>query len=263
MRDKLSPIHWTVNYTYIESKTGRLRGDKLEPAIDTTVPLSFENKVNIANNCGKDEVCVPDLRVTAFADKEKFLLGTKDNTMLINVTVRNGGEDSYETKLYFDVPEGFEYSGVQTNDDKITPICSPTSDQPTEGEPWIFACDLGNPLPANKVVTTAVRLTANEKKPPLKDINIKAFVNSSNAEAEGTGHDNAVTFKVPVDFKNQLNLNGRSNPPEITFSIHNKSRTEIFDDKELGPWTSHLFQVIFRLFYGDLKFRFLIEDHLK
>lgn len=67
MRDKLSPIHWTVNYTYIESKTGKLRGDKLEPAIDTTVPLFFENKVNIANNCGKDDVCIPDLKVTAFA----------------------------------------------------------------------------------------------------------------------------------------------------------------------------------------------------
>lgn len=163
--------------------------------------------------------------------------------MQINVTVRNGGEDSYETKLYFDVPEGFEYSGIQTTDDKTAPICSPTTDEPSEDGSWKFSCDLGNPLPANKVVNTVVRLTADEKKPPLKDIDIKAFVNSSNAEAEGTGADNAVTFKVPVDFRNQLRINGRSSPPEISFSIHNKTRTDIFDDRELGPVVSHLIQV--------------------
>ncbi|PIO58713.1 FG-GAP repeat protein, partial [Teladorsagia circumcincta] len=67
LEDKLSPIHWSVNYTYEESRTGKLSGNQLEPAIDTTVPLSFENKINIANNCGKDDVCVPDLKVKATA----------------------------------------------------------------------------------------------------------------------------------------------------------------------------------------------------
>lgn len=40
--------------------------------------------------------------------------------MMVNVTVQNGGEDSYETKLYFDVPEGFEYSGVVATDEKVS-----------------------------------------------------------------------------------------------------------------------------------------------
>ncbi|CAI4229164.1 unnamed protein product [Auanema sp. JU1783] len=243
MKDKLSPIHWSVNYTYVESKTGKLRGDKLEPAIDTTVPLTLENKINIANNCGKDDLCVPDLKVIAKADRDKFLLGTKDNTMLINVTVRNGGEDSYETKLFFDVPEGFEYGGVESDDKKVTPICSPTSEEPNDEGSWEFACELGNPLPAGKVVNTVVRLKANEDKPPLKPIKINAHVNSTNDEEEGADADNKVTFEIPVDFKNQLNLNGRSNPEQLDFSTKNKTGPELFYDKEIGPVVSHLFQV--------------------
>ncbi|PAV85584.1 hypothetical protein WR25_24965 isoform E [Diploscapter pachys] len=246
MRDKLSPIHWTVNYTFEESKTGRIR-DKLEPAIDTTLPLSFQNKISIANNCGKDDVCVPDLKVTAVTDREKFLLGTQDNTMQINVTVENGGEDSYETKLYFDVPEGFEYSGIEGVGDKTTttaPSCSPTSDKPDENGKWTFACELGNPLPANTVLSNIVKITANEKKPPVKPIEINAHVNSSNKETEGTTQDNYFSYTVPVDFKNQLNLNGRSNPEQLDFSTKNKTNEEVFYDNEIGPVVSHLYEVL-------------------
>uniref|UniRef100_A0A8R1HJH6 Integrin alpha pat-2 n=2 Tax=Caenorhabditis japonica TaxID=281687 RepID=A0A8R1HJH6_CAEJA len=245
MKDKLSPIHWSVNYTYVESRTGKLRGDKLEPAIDTTVPLSFQNKINIANNCGKDDLCVPDLKVTAVADREKFLLGTQDNTMLINVTVQNGGEDSYETKLYFDVPQGFEYGGIESvgGDAKSAPACSPTSDEPDSDGKWTFACDLGNPLPANKVISSVVRVTASSEKPPLAPISINAHVNSSNDEEAHTVSDNKVTFTIPVDFKNQLNLNGRSSPEQVDFSPVNRTRPDVFDDNEIGPVVSHLYQI--------------------
>ncbi|CAJ0578657.1 unnamed protein product, partial [Mesorhabditis spiculigera] len=245
MRDKLSPIHWSVNYTYQESKTGKLRGGQLEPAIDTTVPLSFENKLNIANNCGKDGVCIPDLNVLAVADRSKFLLGTTDNTMLVNVSVFNRGEDAYETKLFFDVPEGFEYSGVETpKDDKQTaPSCSPTSTEPGEDGNWKFACELGNPLPQGKSVSTTIRITANQDKPPLKPITIRAHVNSTNTEEEHTDIDNNVEFTIPVDFKNQLTLVGRAEPEQVDFSVSNISTEELFDDKQLGPVVSHMYQV--------------------
>ncbi|KJH49070.1 integrin alpha [Dictyocaulus viviparus] len=310
MKDKLSPIHWSVNYTYEESRSGKLSGNQLEPAIDTTVPLLFENKINIANNCGEDDICVPDLKIQAMADREKFLLGTKDNTLLVNVTVQNDGEDSYETKLFFDVPEGFEYSGVVSSDEKYgfykkffiwirkcsyvsfflnlghimieveahhsysdsshflrpdgglsrnrkstvlssthsrldltAPSCSPTSHQPDEYGRWTFACELGNPLPQRKTLSTSIRITANDKELPLKPIDIRAFVNSTNKEANNTENDNYVMFTIPVDFRNQLTLNGRSNPEQVDFSTRNKTPDDVFDDIEIGPIVSHLYQV--------------------
>ncbi|KAK6040650.1 integrin alpha cytoplasmic region [Cooperia oncophora] len=160
-----------------------------------------------------------------------------------NVTVQNGGEDSYETKLYFDVPEGFEYSGVVATDEKTAPSCSPTTEEPDEDGKWTFACELGNPLPQQKTLSTVVRITANEAKPPTKPITIHAFVNSSNEEADNTEGDNSFTFTIPVDVRNQLSLNGRSNPEQIDFSTRNRTPEDVFDDNEIGPVVSHLYQV--------------------
>lgn len=42
IRDKISPIIISVNYTHVEKRT---TGDVLEPAVDTTLPQSFTTEV--------------------------------------------------------------------------------------------------------------------------------------------------------------------------------------------------------------------------
>lgn len=44
IRDKISPIIISVNYTHVEKRT---TGEHLEPAIDTTLPQSFTTEVGI------------------------------------------------------------------------------------------------------------------------------------------------------------------------------------------------------------------------
>ncbi len=65
IRDKLSPIHFMINYTYEESASGVTVSGQLEPAIDTTVPQALIGELAIDKNCGSDEQCVPDLSVSA------------------------------------------------------------------------------------------------------------------------------------------------------------------------------------------------------
>lgn len=62
IRDKLSPIVISVNYTYVERGS---RHGELEPAVDTTLPQSFETELTIEKDCGDDNVCVPDLKIFA------------------------------------------------------------------------------------------------------------------------------------------------------------------------------------------------------
>ncbi|GMR41877.1 hypothetical protein PMAYCL1PPCAC_12072, partial [Pristionchus mayeri] len=243
MRDRLSPIHYSVNYTYIGSKSGKLAGGKLEPALDTTVPLAFEGKLSIANNCGKDELCIPNLGVTAKADKEKFILGTKDNSLLLNVDINNRGEDAFESKLYVDIPQGFEFGGVVVPDGKTPPSCSPTSDKPDEEGQWTWECDLGNPLPASKESKIGIRLTANEENPPTKEITVAARVNSTNSENDGEERDNFFSMTIPVDYDNSLGLIGQTTPEQIDFIANNQTKTERFDDRDIGPLVSHVYQV--------------------
>ena len=70
------------------------------------------------------------------------------------------------------------------------------------------------------------------------------MVFSSNKEIESTTQDNYFSYTVPVDFKNQLNLNGRSNPEQLDFSTKNKTNEEVFYDNEIGPVVSHLYEVL-------------------
>jgi hypothetical protein len=116
IRDKISPILINVNFTYQERRAG---GDGLEPAIDTTMPQSFVTELTIEKDCGDDNICVPDLQINAQAAKDKFTIGTDDKNLVVNVTVRNQGEDSYLTQYRVEVPAGFEYGGVENYDSKV------------------------------------------------------------------------------------------------------------------------------------------------
>ena len=75
-------------------------------------------------NCGDDNVCVPDLQVSAAAQHKTFTIGTEDKTLTLNVTVRNQGEDSYLTQYRVTIPPGFEYGGVQNYDTKVRTLAA-------------------------------------------------------------------------------------------------------------------------------------------
>ncbi|VBB28348.1 unnamed protein product, partial [Acanthocheilonema viteae] len=113
IRDKLNPIHIIANYSYEERASGISTSGHLEPALDTTVPLSFEVELPIDKNCGPDEKCIPDLQVHAVSNKKKFTIGAADQSLIVNVTVANHGEDSHESQFFITIPPGFEYGGVE------------------------------------------------------------------------------------------------------------------------------------------------------
>lgn len=73
IRDKISPIVISVNYTYVEK--GSVRGGGLEPAVDTTLPTSFETELVVEKDCGDDNVCIPDLQISAKPTTEKLTIG--------------------------------------------------------------------------------------------------------------------------------------------------------------------------------------------
>ncbi|KAH7714626.1 integrin alpha pat-2 [Aphelenchoides avenae] len=106
---------------YVERRAGR---GQLKPAIDTTLPTTFDSELIVEKDCGEDNVCTPDLQVHAEPTEEKFTVGTTDQTMVMNVTVRNRGEDSYLTQYRMEIPPGFEYSGIENYETKVQALAS-------------------------------------------------------------------------------------------------------------------------------------------
>uniref|UniRef100_A0A914YIK9 Integrin alpha-2 domain-containing protein n=1 Tax=Panagrolaimus superbus TaxID=310955 RepID=A0A914YIK9_9BILA len=245
IRDKISPIIVSVNYTYVER---RLSGDLLEPAVDTTLPQAFTTELVIEKDCGEDNVCIPDLQMTAKPTREKFTLGTTDNSLLTNVTIRNSGEASYLTQLFITIPPGFEYGGIEKYGTKQSISCSPSENNSNKkDEPYDFVCDIGNPLPANEKVDFGVRLTGTNVDTSKENVEIKMRVNSTNEEEAGHDNDNAFTVNIPLEIKAQLSLTARSNPDQVDYSVKNRTDLDkaVFDF-EVGPLVSHLYQVINR-----------------
>uniref|UniRef100_A0A914C2S2 Integrin alpha-2 domain-containing protein n=1 Tax=Acrobeloides nanus TaxID=290746 RepID=A0A914C2S2_9BILA len=245
IRDKISPIIISVNYTHVEKRT---TGDFLEPAVDTTLPQSFTTELTVEKDCGEDNVCIPDLQMNAVANRDKFTLGTADTSLVFNVTVRNQGEASYLSQYYVTIPPGFEYGGIEKYQTKQSISCSPSEtnkDHKDKDSPYVFVCDIGNPLPANERVDFGIRLTGTNVDTSKDKVEVKMKVNSTINEDPGREKDNEIVISVPMEIKAQLTLVGRSTPEQVDYTIQNRSKGEEANwDFEIGPVVSHLYQII-------------------
>ncbi|MCP9258717.1 Integrin alpha pat-2 [Dirofilaria immitis] len=237
IRDKLSPIHIIANYSYEERTSGISTSGHLEPALDTTVPLAFEVELPIDKNCGPDEKCIPDLQVHVVSNKKKFTVGATDQSLIINVTVANHGEDSHESQFLSQYHQALN---------TVRPLsCSPQSKVGRDDE-YVFVCDIGNPLSSNSEAKFGFRLTGTKVDAANEAIEVKMSVNSSNEEAFGHDVDNSLIVRVPIEIKAQLSLVGRSTPEQLDYSIRNRTPSDPIFDSEIGPVVSHLYQVINR-----------------
>lgn len=63
IRDKLSPIKLEAEYTINDYTRGRPEIPR--PILNQAISNRIEQKVAILKNCSADEICVPDLKLTA------------------------------------------------------------------------------------------------------------------------------------------------------------------------------------------------------
>lgn len=242
IRDKISPILIAVNYSYVERG-----GLGLEPAVDTTLGDSLDTELIIEKDCGEDNVCIPDLHINAQPAKEKFTVGTLDQTLTLNVTVENKGEDSYLTQYFVTIPPGFEYGGIENYETKYSVSCSPVDGQQQQdrNEPYQFVCDIGNPLPAGAKAAFGFKLSGSPDIDVSKEyVEVRMGVNSTNEEKPGQERDNQMVMRIPVEINAQLALIGRSDPEQVDYSVRNRTQgTGATFDFEIGPVVNHLFQV--------------------
>uniref|UniRef100_A0A1I8B8M8 Integrin_alpha2 domain-containing protein n=1 Tax=Meloidogyne hapla TaxID=6305 RepID=A0A1I8B8M8_MELHA len=245
IRDKISPILISVNYSYVESGTP----GRLEPAVDTTLVEGLDTELIIEKDCGEDNICVPDLHITARPANDKFTIGALDQTLILNVSVENKGEDSYLTQYTVSIPPGFEYGGIENYETKYSVSCSPAEYQKQQSlknnqQSYEFICDIGNPLPAGATANFGFKLRGHDVDMSKEFVELKMGVNSTNEEAEGAEGDNQMVLRIPIEINAQLALTGRSTPPQVDYSVRNRTLgVDATFDFDIGPLVSHLFQV--------------------
>ncbi|MEQ2229972.1 hypothetical protein ILYODFUR_024424, partial [Ilyodon furcidens] len=107
-RDKLTPIALTLNYSLALPSPDQT----LPPVLNEYSSTFLQEHAYILLDCGDDNICIPDLQLSASMDRSELVIGD-DNLVMLTITAVNQGEGAYETELYTLIPPEADYIGVE------------------------------------------------------------------------------------------------------------------------------------------------------
>ncbi|KAJ0180782.1 hypothetical protein K1T71_004186 [Dendrolimus kikuchii] len=236
IRDKLTPIEVKMSYELITQSSG----DVVPPVLDQTRSIVHADSLNIQKNCGPDNICIPDLRMSATTPTINYVLGSGENVN-IDIKVENSGEDAFEAAYYLSIPAGVTYSKMERldKDNLDTPIyCSSINTKDSSGNSTL-KCDLGNPMASGELVRFRVILEVDSR---VNGLVFDMEANSTNPEQD-TFYDNTMHMVISVVVKAKLALVGTSDPPELHYNASLYDTQNLTDDTKLGPQVIHKYNI--------------------
>ncbi|XP_071748124.1 integrin alpha-PS2 isoform X2 [Lepeophtheirus salmonis] len=265
--DKLSPIDASMTCEIYQKFSKEYYGNNtLQPILDPRdIKKKVTDRIFIQKDCGIDNICVPNLGIIFNKSTENYLVGSEERFEL-DITIFNHGEAAYETTFYLHIPNKVYYKKMRMiniqNEKNIsiikhrTPkiLCSP----PSQKNNFYLKCDLGNPMTTLSKISFKIVLKPVFDQRKISSLNFEMLVNSSNPESDNTLEDNIRNISVPVIIKTELKIRGRSDPEPLEFNISaydsylrdfkenaliNKEFVENFNENDVGPEVTHVYQV--------------------
>ncbi|KAJ6666664.1 hypothetical protein lerEdw1_020388 [Lerista edwardsae] len=234
-RDKLSPISISLNYSLDESTFSD--GLAVNPILNYYRESLIVQQAYILVDCGEDNVCVPDLRLSAVPDRDQIVIG-EENCVTLLVNSRNEGEGAYEAELHIKIPPEADYTGVERNSKTLRAL---SCDYKMENETRMVICDLGNPMAAGTNFSTGIRFTVQHFENAEFSITFELQVRSSN---KVNPNSNLVDLQIGISTMAQVQLRGVSHPLQIVLPIHNwKPKDEPTKEDDIGPLVEHIYEL--------------------
>ncbi|GFS58279.1 integrin alpha-PS2 [Trichonephila inaurata madagascariensis] len=237
IRDKLTPIEIKTHYDLIDLEPYRY---VLKPILNLNVPTAASNELNIEKNCGKDDICIPDLQLLAASNMDQYSIGTKKRLEL-DMTIRNAGEDAFESMLYVTMPLDVNYINIERSKLDFPVSCSGAHPELTGRN--VLECDVGNPLPANKTLNFKILLEPSRVVSSTSDLVFTMNVNSTNAEKNETMFNNMYEIELPVRVEVALAVRGISVPEIITYNKSEPIPSTMVSETDIGPEVTHVYEV--------------------
>lgn len=233
-RDKLSAIYVALNYSLDPQAASDQHG--LRPILNYQTKDLIEQKTQILLDCGEDNICVPDLKLTVSGDRKEVYLGD-DNSLTLTFNARNDGGGAYEAELHVVLPPEADYSGIARNNESLTQLtCS------YEPENRTLNCDLGNPMKSGTNLWAGLRFTVPRLKDTRKTVQFELQIRSKN---ENNSHSEMVPYKLEVAVQAEVLLQGVSRPDKIFFPPQNWKATKKLEmEGDVGPEVSHVYELV-------------------
>ncbi|XP_041254924.1 integrin alpha-IIb isoform X2 [Onychostruthus taczanowskii] len=193
-KDKLSPVALSVALTLPREAPGLvLYGDTLVQA-QTHI---------ILEDCGDDNLCVPDLRLAADTPSQRLLIGA-EAVLSLRANATNAGEGAFEAELRVQLPPGTHYQAARSTipgQKKLS--CNPKKENGTH----VVLCELGNPMKAGARITVDMELSVSGLEDMGDAITFHLQLRSKNSPSHAS-----VTVTVPVEAEAEMGLRGNSLP---------------------------------------------------
>jgi hypothetical protein len=241
IRDKLTSLDAETRMSLEEERIpdGRRRDPRipLRPVLGMTT--SRKDTLSIRKNCGPDNICIPDLHLIVKTNVHRYLLGS-GRRLEMDVIVHNTGEDAFEATFNLQLPVGVDYIKIERVEVFEIPVhCS----APKQSNNNTLRCDIGNPLPQNKMVQFKVLLQPVTSQVTKSVYEFDMQVNSTNPEADGTTNDNSERLYLPIWVESELRVDGESKPKDLYYNPDNYTVTNVTTELEFGPAVTHNYTI--------------------
>ncbi|KAK2105308.1 integrin subunit alpha 8 [Saguinus oedipus] len=206
-RDKLSPINISLNYSLDESTFKE--GLEVKPILNYYRENVVSEQAHILVDCGEDNLCVPDLKLSARPDKHQVIIGDENHLMLI-INARNEGEGAYEAELFVMIPEEADYVGIERNNKRLhsgggigfRPL---SCEYKMENVTRMVVCDLGNPMVSGTNYSLGLRFAVPRLEKTNMSINFDLQIRSSNKDNPDS---NSVSVQINITAVAQVEIRG-------------------------------------------------------
>ncbi|TMS06793.1 Integrin alpha-V, partial [Larimichthys crocea] len=146
-RDKITPIsvamEYRLDYQLAADRTGLL------PIIDVSAHILLD--------CGDDNICKPDLKLSVESDRQQIYIGD-DNALTLKISAENQGEGAYEAELHIYLPQQADFTGVGRGEALSRLSCA----YKTENQTKMVVCDLGNPMKGGTKVLAELQFSVHQ-----------------------------------------------------------------------------------------------------
>ncbi|XP_043494263.1 integrin alpha-PS2 isoform X4 [Polistes fuscatus] len=237
IRDKLTSLEAELRISlkddHLPDNRPRDPRISLRPVIGAT--MSKKDSLSIRKNCGPDNVCIPDLRLSVKPNVGRYLLGS-GKKLELEILVINNGEDAFEATYNIQLPAGIDYIKIERIDKTEVPVqCS----APKQSNNNTLRCDIGNPLPQTQLVNFKVLLQPVTSSSMAPSYEFYMEVNTTNPENSTTTGDNSWHLSLPIWIETELLVEGESRPKEIYYNPYNYTGTNVTTESEFGPAVIH------------------------
>ncbi|XP_074550589.1 integrin alpha-V [Halichoeres trimaculatus] len=234
-RDKITPISVTMEYTLDYQAAADASG--LLPILDMSTPSNVTKQAHILLDCGEDNICKPDLRLSVKSDRDQIYIGD-DNALTLEVTAENKGEGAYEAELHVYPPPQADFTGVVRSQTHSRLSCAYKKENQTK----MVVCDLGNPMKPGPEIKAELRFSVHQLSEDDTSVKFDLQIVSSNQFDNTSPRVSSVTQLAVLA---KVSIRGTSSPSQILLPIANwKPKDPPITGDDIGPQILHVYELL-------------------